>query len=156
MVLNKRGGNKTKKQKKFTQENVVNINDGQMFAQIICNNGGRHFSVLCSDNIERMGRICSKMKKGKRLTPGTFVIVSLRSFEAEQRNNCDIIALGNPPIDIMELFQNNVPNNNGNDVIFHTNNNEFDDIGNDNNDETVNFDINSDDAGDSDIDFDNI
>ena len=137
----KKGGNKKRKQKKYAQENVANIDDEQMFAQIIGATGGRHFTVLCTDNIKRDGRICTRLKKGMRLVPGTFVVISLRSYESEQSKHCDILNIGNPPHDIITLFQKNKSNNIKNDIIFHDENNKFDNI-NSNNGNEVNKDIN--------------
>jgi initiation factor 1A len=110
MVLNKSGGNKTKKQKRnFGKYDAVDkIEQDQMFAQITKNHGGA-FSVLCSDGITRLGKLSGYMKKGPRLSEGSYVIVSLRDFEAE-RKNCDIIAYGDPPNDIINVLKTNDPN----------------------------------------------
>ena len=107
MVLNQRGGNKTKKQKRnFGKYNAVNkLDPGQMFGQITHNNGGS-FSVLCSDGIIRLGKLSGYMKKGPRLVDSSFVVVSLREFESEQKH-CDIIAYGDPPSEIKNIFKKN-------------------------------------------------
>jgi len=106
---NTTGGNKSRKQKRDTGrfDPVYKLDPEQMFAQIVTNNGS-HFSVLCSDNVTRLGRLTSSLKKGPRLTVGSFVVISLREFEAEKKN-CDIIAHGSPPTNILNIFQKNNP-----------------------------------------------
>lgn len=106
MVLNKTGGNKTKKLKRnFGKYNAQDkIDEGQMFAKIIHNNGGS-FSVLCSDGITRLGKLTGQMKKGPRISDGSYVIISLRDFESEQKH-CDIIAHGDPPADVINILKN--------------------------------------------------
>jgi initiation factor 1A len=110
MVKNVSGGNKTKKQKRnFGKYNTVDkLESGQMFAQVVHNNGGS-FSVLCSDGITRLGKLSGYMKKGPRITDGSYVVISLRDFESEQKH-CDILAYGDPPNDIIELFKIYDPN----------------------------------------------
>lgn len=110
MVLNKSGGNKTKKQKRnFGKYDATDkIESDQMFAQITKNHGGS-FSVLCSDGMIRLGKLSGYMKKGPRLSEGSYVVISLRDFEAEHKN-CDIIAYGDPPNDIINMFKTNDPN----------------------------------------------
>lgn len=110
MVLNKKGGNKTKKQKRNfgKYDSTDKIESEQMFAQITKNHGGS-FSVLCSDGIIRLGKLSGYMKKGPRLSEGSYVVISLRDFEAEHKN-CDIIAYGDPPNDIINMFKTNDPN----------------------------------------------
>lgn len=109
MVKNTTGGNKTKKQKRnFGKYDAVDkIDSDQMFAQITKNHGGS-FSVLCSDGIVRLGKLSGYMKKGPRLSEGSFVVISLRDFEAEHKN-CDIIAYGDPPNNIISQFKTNDP-----------------------------------------------
>jgi len=136
------GGNKKRKQKKAKQEYIAEVEDEQMFAQIISCLGGRHFSVLCTDNIERNGRISSEIKKGIRLVSGTFVIISLRSCESEQGKNCDIIGIANPPNDIVELFKKNKPTKSSN-LIFCNNSDKFNDIINNNNNNNNNNNSNN-------------
>jgi len=110
MVLNKSGGNKTKKQKRnFGKYDAVDkIESDQMCAQITKNHGGS-FSVLCSDGIIRLGKLSGYMKKGPRLSEGSYVVISLRDFEAEHKN-CDIIAYGEPPNETINMFKTNDPN----------------------------------------------
>ena len=106
MVKNTTGGNKTKKLKRnFGRFNALEkIEPGQMFAKIIHNNGGS-FSVLCSDGIARLGKLTGEMKKGPRLTEESYVVISLREFESDQKH-CDIIAHGNPPSDVINILKN--------------------------------------------------
>jgi len=128
MTKNTTGGNKTKKQKRnFGRFNAVDkVEQGQMFAKIIHNNGGS-FSVLCSDGIPRLGKLSGEMKKGPRLTEGSFVIISLRDFESEQKH-CDIISHGDPPNDIANMLKKNEPNSNKKaDIDFVDSDDEFKD-----------------------------
>lgn len=129
MVKNTSGGNKAKKQKRnFGKYNAVDkIEADQMFAQITKNHGGT-FSVLCLDGIVRLGKLSGYMKKGPRLSEGSFVIISLRDFEAEHKN-CDIIAYGDPPNDIISVFKTNDPNASKKaDVEFADSDDEFKDF----------------------------
>jgi translation initiation factor IF-1 len=107
MVKNISGGNKTKKQRRnFGKFDAVDkISKEQMFAQIV-NIQGDHFDVLCTDNVQRLGRPSNLIKRGPRLQAGAFVVVSLRDFEAD-KNNCDVIAIGDPPNDIKNIFKKN-------------------------------------------------
>lgn len=107
MVRNTTGGNKAKKKKRnFGKYDAVDkIDTDQMFGQITKNHGGA-FSVLCSDGIVRLGKLSGYMKKGPRLHEGSYVVISLREFEAEHKN-CDIIAYGDPPNDIINIFKTN-------------------------------------------------
>ena len=102
---NTTGGNKTRKQKRDTGrfDPIFKLEPEQMFAQIKQNHGS-HFSVLCSDNVTRLGRLSSSLKKGPRIAIGSFVVISLRDFEAEKKN-CDIIGYGSPPSNILNIFQ---------------------------------------------------
>jgi len=104
------GGNKSRKQKRDTgkYDPIYKLENEQMFAKIIQNNGS-HFTVLCSDNVTRLGRLMSSLKKGPRITVGTYVVISLRDFEAEKKN-CDIIGFGSPPMNILNIFQASNPN----------------------------------------------
>lgn len=133
MVKNTTGGKNTKKLKRNygKYDTVGKIEEGQMFAQITQNNGS-HFMVLCSDNVTRVGKMCGSLKKGPRLTNGSFVIVSLRDFESEHKN-CDIIAIGNPPNDIKNIFKKNNPTKYDDDIEFYDSDGEFKDFIEDNN-----------------------
>ena len=104
MVLNTTGGNKSKKQKRGVRKHIMadTLDAGQMFGQIM-ENKGNHFKILCSDGITRCGRMVNSMKKGQRLQLNAYVVVSLREYETNQ-TNCDILAAGNPPRDIINLF----------------------------------------------------
>lgn len=129
MVKNTTGGNKTKKQKRnFGKYNAIDkIEAEQMFGQITKNHGGS-FGVLCSDGITRLGKLSGYMKKGPRLTEGSYVVISLRDFEAEHKN-CDIIAYGNPPNNIINMFKSNEMNKNKkSDIDFVESDEEFKDF----------------------------
>ena len=129
MVKNIGGGNKTKKQKRGYSKNDVfdEVIDGQMFGQVIENRGGNHFTILCSDSISRIGRLGGKAKKGPRLTPSTYVLVSLREYETDQKN-CDIIGIATPPADIKNIFRKINPSKNEDIVEFHDDKKNFDDF----------------------------
>lgn len=127
MVKNTSGGNKTKKFKRnFGKYDALEkIESGQMFAKIIHNNGGS-FSVLCSDGIARLGKLTGEMKKGPRLSEGSYVVITLREFESEQKH-CDIIAHGDPPSDVINILKNDSKTNSAKkvDVDFVESDDEF-------------------------------
>jgi translation initiation factor IF-1 len=114
------GGNKAKSKKRCRtkQQYVDTIDDDalQMYGQMIECKGGLHFKILGSDNKNYLGRLCNKMKKGKRLSNGMYVVISLREFESDKKT-CDIIALANPPSNIIEQFKINNPTK-YNDIVF--------------------------------------
>ena len=97
---------------------------GQMFGQIV-ENRGDHFAVLCSDNVTRMGKLSGAAKRGQRLIPGSFVVLSIREYETDQKN-CDIIAAGNPSADVRNIFRkiNPIVGDDG-DIEFYTQNDKF-------------------------------
>ena len=139
------GGNKTRKQKRDTSKYdlIFKIEPEQMFAQVTQNHGS-HFSVLCSDNITRLGRLASSLKKGPRITTGMFVVISLRDFEAEKKN-CDIIGYGSPPTNILNIFQKINPDATSDFKFENLDNNNYEsDENNDNNDENNDKDNNED------------
>jgi translation initiation factor IF-1 len=123
MVKNIKGGNKTKKQRRGYQKNIIldQVVTGQMFGQVMENHGD-HFSILCADNITRNGRVCSSAKKGPRFVINTFVVISVRDYETNQKN-CDILGMGNPPVDIRNIFRKYNPTVGDDATIeFYTNN----------------------------------
>lgn len=128
MGLNIKGGNKTKKQKRnYGRYNPIDkIEPGQMFAQIIKNNGG-HFDILCTDNVTRIAKLSGSLKKGPRIITGSYVVISLREFEAEQKN-CDIIGIANPPNNIIGIFKQNNPVKYEDDIEFCDSDDEFKDF----------------------------
>lgn len=138
MVKNTTGGNKTKKQKRnFGKYDAIEkVQGDQMFAQVIHNNGGS-FDISCSDGITRKGRLAGYLKNGPRIKPGSYVVISLRDFETEQKN-CDIIGYGDPPNDIISLFsKGDAKNNKKGEINFTDNNDLFNDMNETNN--TVNI-----------------
>lgn len=125
MPKNLKGGNKTKKFKRgySTKEAIDKLDDGQMFGRIEANMGDK-FSVLCSDNICRLGRLSRGAKRGQRLIKGSFVAISLRDFVTKQ-NLCDIIGAAVPPQSVYERFKNKTTLDN--DCIdFYKSDDEFD------------------------------
>ena len=154
-IKNDRGGNKTRKQKRNNGrfDPIYRIEPGQMFAQILVNNGS-HFSVLCSDNITRTGRLSGSLRKGPRITAGSFVVITLREFEAENKN-CDIIGIGNPSKDIINIFKKNNPTKYANDIEFYESDDELNNFNNENKDNNeINFD--NLDNDDSEINIENL
>jgi initiation factor 1A len=130
MVINKSGGNKTKKISRSVSTKflpVDKVESGQMFAQILGSQGECRFRVICSDGVTRLGKLSGYMKKGPRISSGSFVVVSLREFEQEHKN-CDIISYGNPPYHIISIFKKNdvkLPND---DIEFEESDDEFKDL----------------------------
>ena len=127
MVKNTTGGNKQKKQSRSvsTRFNPVDkLDQGQMFAQIMNAQGDSRFRVICSDGVIRIGRLSGHMRKGPRLANGTFIVISLREFEQDQKN-CDILSLGNPPYDIVSIFRKNDTSQHKDDIEFVVSDDEF-------------------------------
>ncbi len=127
MVKNVSGGNKQKKQSRSvsTKFNPVDkLEQGQMFAQIINAQGDSRFRVICSDGVTRIGRLSGHMRKGPRLSNGTFIVISLRDFEQDQKN-CDILSLGNPPYDIISILKKNDTTQFKDDIEFVVSDDEF-------------------------------
>ena len=121
------GYNKDKKRRNFKQETITKLDDDQIFAQIIKNNGS-HWEVLCSDNTKRIGRLSSSMKTGQRLSVGSQVVVSLR--DESDKVHCDIIGLASIPKNIIDILQPSRTNRDD-DVIFEeSDNNEFEEVHN--------------------------
>ena len=77
------------------------VEEEQLFGKIIRNTGG-HFVVLGTDNIERIGKLKTAMKRGPRIGKDSYVAFSLRSFS--DKNECDIIGIARPPQNIIKLF----------------------------------------------------
>lgn len=156
MVKNISGGNRTKKQKRnFSRYDAIDkIEQGQMFGEILQNNGGS-FTVLCSDGLTRLGKLSGMMKKGPRIKIGTFIVLSLREFESDQ-THCDIFAFGNPTDDILKIFKRNTKSNKkDNDIEFIDVDTKFNDLHLSN--DINNIDINKDNEKDNEkIDWDNI
>lgn len=143
MVKNLKGGNKTKKQKRGIQETLNDTDEGQMFGQII-ENKGSHFIILCADNVKRNGWLCNKMKKGQRLSKNSFVILSIRDYETK-KNNCDVIGIANPSIDIKNIFKKINPIENGNydNINFINDDDRFNELSNSNINSNLNLNTNS-------------
>lgn len=150
MVKNEHGGNKHKKYgRRKRVEPQDKVESGQMFAKIIKNEGD-HFSVLCTDNITRKGRMSGKLKRGPRLIAGSFVIISTRDFESDKKN-CDIIGIGNPPSNILNIFNQN-GNNPTDNINFIEEDEEFKDFQDTKKEENENEDNGDDDFLWDDID----
>ncbi len=130
MVINRSGGNKTKKISRSVSTKfppVDKIESGQMFAQIVGSQGECRFRVICSDGVTRLGKLSGYMRKGPRISSGSYVVVSLREFEQEHKN-CDIISYGNPPHHIISIFKKNDVKLPTDDIEFEESEDEFADL----------------------------
>ena len=130
MVINNTGGNKTKKKSRSGSSKFIptdKVDQGQMFAQITGFQGECRFKVICSDGVVRLGRLSGYMKKGPRITVGSYVVISLREFEQEQKK-CDIISYGNPPYSIISIFKKNDVKIANDDIEFEESDDEYKDL----------------------------
>jgi len=96
-MKNKKGGNKTKKQKNLVQvERKLELkdeNEPQEYAQIKKMFGNSRFEVECFDGQTRLAHARGILKKKKVFVKlNDIVVVSLRDF---QDNKCDIIYVYN-------------------------------------------------------------
>lgn len=122
MPKNKTGGNKAKKQgNKNTNRKIFvadALDEGQLFAQITKKLGDQRYYLLCSDNIERMGKSCNKLNKtsrgDNRLVVGSNVVVSLRVDCDSSKKKCDLLAFADPPDYVLKLFKSKLTENNDN------------------------------------------
>ena len=99
MVVNKKGGNKTKKQKKVTDSEssrplvLKDIEQMQEYAQIVKPFGNGRFEANCFDGKIRLAHARGNLKKKKIFVKtGNVVLLSLREFED---NKCDILDVYN-------------------------------------------------------------
>lgn len=106
MVVNKKGGNKAKKQKKHPVNNeerklaLKDEMDLQEYAQINKAYGNGRFEANCFDGKIRLAHARGNLKKKKIFVKaGDVVIISLREFEDAK---CDIIYVYKPK-EIKEL-----------------------------------------------------
>ncbi len=132
MVINTSGGNKAKKQKRTIRyEPTDKLTEGQLFGIILDKCGGCHFRLMCSDGRIRNGKLSGRMANGPRINTGSYVILSLRDFEKDQKN-CDIIGHASPSADIIRILKSSNNNNKQKDDInFKDSDDEFDDFNND-------------------------
>ena len=99
MVVNKKGGNKAKKQKKTSGNEIdrplvfKNELDAQEYAQVTKAYGNGRFETNCIDGKIRLGHARGNLKKKKMFVKvGDLVLVSLRDFED---GKCDILYIYN-------------------------------------------------------------
>ena len=132
MVINVSGGNKAKKQKRTIRyEPTDKLTDGQLFGIILDKCGGCHFRLMCSDGRIRNGKLSGRMANGPRINTGSYVIISLRDFEKDQKN-CDIIGHASPSADIIRILKSSNNNNKQkDDITFKDSDDEFEDFNND-------------------------
>lgn len=124
MPKNKTGGNKAKKQGNKNMNRKILIadalDDGQLFAQITKKLGDQRYYVLCSDNIERIGKSCNKLNRSSRgenrLVIGSNVVVSLRVDCDSTKMKCDLLAFAEPPDDVLKLFKTKLTDNKNDDT----------------------------------------
>lgn len=120
MVVNKKGGNKTKKQKKVVDDIVErelvfkNIEDFQEYGQVTKILGNRRFEVNCFDNKTRLAHAGGGLKRKKVFVKmGDVILVSLREFEDSK---CDILHVYNKK-EINRLKKlNEIPSNISDDL----------------------------------------
>lgn len=128
MVINVSGGNKAKKQKRTIRyEPTDKLTDGQLFGIILDKCGGCHFRLMCSDGRIRNGKLSGRMANGPRINTGSYVIISLRDFEKDQKN-CDIIGHASPSADIIRILKSSNNNKQKDDITFKDSDDEFDDF----------------------------
>lgn len=116
---------KKKNLKKFRKdfEPLRVIDQGQLFARVLSNNGC-NFLVLCSDRITRLGRLCNAMKRGPRIGIGSYIVVTLRDYETNN-NHCDIIAYGEPNQFVINLLNDRNVREKGVEIRFDDSDDEF-------------------------------
>lgn len=92
-------------------------------------NNGSHFTVLClSDNIERIGRLTKKARRGYKIKKEDIVLIEVWDFETDRRH-CDILGLAVVPNDVKERFDKYENKHTGSVYISFTDqSNIFDDI----------------------------
>lgn len=95
MVVNKKGGNKAKKQKKTGDLEIErelifkDVTQSQEYAQVTKTLGNKRFEVNCFDGKTRLAHARGNLKKKKVFVKNSDVIlVSLRDFEDAK---CDIL-----------------------------------------------------------------
>ena len=131
MVINVSGGNKAKKQKRTIRyEPTDKLTEGQLFGIILDKCGGCHFRLMCSDGRIRNGKLSGRMTNGPRINTGSYVIISLRDFEKDQKN-CDIIGHASPSADIIRILKSSNNNKQKDDITFKDSDDEFDDFNED-------------------------
>ena len=94
-MVQKKGGNKQKKQKKVSDNNdsrplsLKDISQMQEYAQIVKAYGNGRFEANCFDGKTRLAHARGNLKKKKIFVKaGNVVLISLREFED---NKCDIL-----------------------------------------------------------------
>ena len=120
MVVNKKGGNKTKKQKKVTDNEdnkqiiLKDIDQMQEYAQIVKPFGNGRFEANCFDGKIRLAHARGNLKKKKIFVKaGNVVLLSLREFEDAK---CDILDVYNQK-EIKELKRlGEIPKNISEDI----------------------------------------
>lgn len=118
-IQDNRKDKKGKKKRKTRREIVYyKPEEGQMFAKILSNNG-HNFTLKCTDEQIRIGRVCNSMRRGSRLFQNMFVCISLREFG--DTKFCDILGIASPSGEVQEVFHKMSAKESNLDVIFETN-----------------------------------
>ena len=97
MGKNFKGGKKHKRRKNINEDEILKkpmvYSDGedQVYGQITKTLGSCRFMVLCSDGKERNAKLRGSLRKKGKIKIDDCVLVSLRSFETNNKNKCDII-----------------------------------------------------------------
>tara|TARA_B110000971_G_C19682653_1_gene351814 strand:- start:72 stop:611 length:540 start_codon:yes stop_codon:yes gene_type:complete len=129
MPKNVKGGNKHKKMKNNSNSDeivdsdlVLKYGKEQDYGKIEKILGNGRFSLLCNDNVLRLGIIRGKMRKRSWVNLGSIVLYSIRPFE---KNKVDIIhSYSNNVLKILEKRMNlnfNISDTGDEDDIFTTN-----------------------------------
>jgi translation initiation factor 1A len=120
MVVNKKGGNKTKKQKKVVDDLVErelvfkNTEDYQEYGQVTKILGNKRFEVNCFDNKTRLAHAGGSLKRKKVFVKlGDVILFSIRTFEDAK---CDILHVYNKK-EVKRLKKlNEIPDNINDDL----------------------------------------
>ena len=83
----RKGGNVHKRDLPFAGES-------QVYAKITKSLGERRFKLVCSDGLERIGKLRGKVRKSKRswVAVGSWVIAALRDFQAAKADIVEILS----------------------------------------------------------------
>ncbi len=120
MVVNKKGGNKTKKQKKVVDDLVErelvfkNTEDYQEYGQVTKILGNKRFEVNCFDSKTRLAHAGGSLKRKKVFVKlGDVILFSIRTFEDSK---CDILHVYNQK-EVKRLKKlNEIPDNINDDL----------------------------------------
>ena len=102
MPKNVKGGSKHKKMKNnsnsedtLTAEKILKSGEDQDYGKVEKILGSGRFTLICNDNIRRLGIIRGNMRKKKWVNLGNIVIYSVRDYEKDK-------------VDIIHVYTNNI------------------------------------------------